>query len=250
MLLEIKDLHAEIDGKEILSGVNMKVKNGELHVIMGPNGSGKTTFAKAIMGLSGAKVTKGDILIDNKSILHKSIDERAKMGLFLQYQNPVEIEGVSFINFLHASASALSSDLDTKKFMTDLKSSISSVGISEEIIKRPINMGFSGGEKKKGEILQMLMLHPKFAIFDEPDSGLDIDAVKKIGSIISSAANERGIGVIVITHYTRILNNIELNNPKENSIHILSKGRFIKEGGNELANAIEEKGYNAIIGEQ
>jgi len=147
MLLEIKNLYVEMEGKEILSGINLSVKSGELHVIMGPNGSGKTTLAKAIMGLSGAKVTKGDILIDGKSILKMGIDERAKAGIFLQYQNPVEIEGVSFINFLHAASSSLGNSMYTKKFMTEIKENLSSLAISEEIIKRPLNTGFSGGEK-------------------------------------------------------------------------------------------------------
>jgi len=244
MLLEIKDLYAEIEGKEILNGINLSVKSGELHVIMGPNGSGKTTLAKAIMGLSGVKIKKGDILVDGKSILELRTDERARLGLFLQYQTPVEIEGVSFLSFLNNAKSALGGS-DIKELMQSVKEGIKELAMSEEVIKRPVNLGFSGGEKKKSEILQMLVLKPNIAILDEPDSGLDVDAVRIIGKAISNSVSN-GMGCIVITHYTRILSSLEFKN---GTVHILSRGKIVESGGKELAEKIEKEGYASFVKE-
>ena len=244
MLLEIKDLYAEVEGREIINGVNLSVKSGELHVIMGPNGSGKTTLAKAIMGLSGVKIKKGDILVDGKSILGLRTDERAKLGLFLQYQIPVEIDGVSFLSFINNAKSALGGS-DIKELMQSVKDGIKELAMSEEVIKRPVNLGFSGGEKKKSEILQMLVLKPKIAILDEPDSGLDIDAVRIIGKAISKSVSN-GMGCIVITHYIRILSYLEFKN---GTVHILSGGKIVKSGGKELAEKIEKEGYAGFIKE-
>ncbi len=243
MLFEIKGLHADIEGKDVLKGIDLKVDSGELHVIMGPNGSGKTTLAKAIMGLSGVSIKKGEILFEGNNILGLSIDERAKLGIFLQYQNPVEIEGVSFLSFLSAAKSSRG-DLNTKEFMQNLKDEMTELGVSEEIIRRNLNVGFSGGEKKKSEILQMNLLKPKLAILDEPDSGLDVDAVKTIGKSISNAVKNDKMGCIVITHYTRILGSLELEG--KNTIHVLLNGKFVAEGGKDLAEKIEREGYSGF----
>ncbi len=243
MLLEIKNLHVEVGGKEVLKGIDLKVGSGELHVIMGPNGSGKTTLAKAIVGLSGVKVKEGDILFDGKSIINMSIDERARMGIFMQYQNPVEIEGVSFLSFLSTAKSSMEGSADMKKLMEEVKKGIKELGMSEEVIKRPVNLGFSGGEKKKSEILQMNILKPKIAILDEPDSGLDVDAVKIVGREISKAAAS-GTGCIVITHYTRILSALELKG--NNVVHVLYDGKIVENGGKELAEKIEKEGYSIL----
>ncbi|MGB9732837.1 MAG: Fe-S cluster assembly ATPase SufC [Candidatus Micrarchaeia archaeon] len=245
MLLEIKDLHADIGGKEVLNGIDLKVKSGELIVIMGPNGSGKTTLAKAIMGLSGVNIRKGDILVDGKSILGISIDERAKLGLFMQYQNPPEVEGVSFLSFLNAAKSS-QGNFDIKEFMQNLKKEMVELGVGEEIIKRNLNVGFSGGEKKKSEMLQMALLKPKIAILDEPDSGLDVDAVRTIGRAISNGVKKDKMGCIVITHYTRILSYLELEG--KNSIYVLYNGKFVAVGGKELAEKIEKEGYSIFKG--
>ncbi len=181
MILEIKDCHVSIEGKEILKGLKLDVKQGETHVIMGPNGSGKSTLARTIMGHPKSTVTKGEILADNESILHMTTDKRAKLGLFLQFQNPVEVEGVGFINFLHlAKQSSGDTTTSTKDFMKEVKDSIADLKMGEDFLGRSLNQNFSGGEKKKAEVLQLSVLKPKIAILDEPDSGLDIDAIKVV----------------------------------------------------------------------
>ena len=206
MKLEIKNLCVDVDGKRIINGINLTVKEGEINVIMGPNGSGKSTLAKTIMGHPKTKVTGGDILLDGKSIINLSTDRRAKLGLFLQFQNPVEVEGVGFINFLRSAKQSLSDNtVEMKELMTELKGNISSLKMSEEFIGRHLNKGFSGGEMKKAEVLQMAVLKPKIAILDEPDSGLDIDAVKVVSAKINEVAKENKMGLLIITHYNRIL---------------------------------------------
>lgn len=239
MKLEIKDLHVSIDDKEVVKGVSLTINEGELHVIMGPNGSGKTTLAKAIMGHPQLKITAGDILADGKSIKDMKVNERAKLGIFLQFQNPVEIEGLGLLNFLNTARGAMTSEaLQYKEFMNEIKTTSKDLGLKEELIGRSLNHGFSGGEKKKVEILQMHILKPKIAILDEPDSGLDIDAVRIVASNVDKMQKEMKMGLLVITHYSRILEYME---PK--FIHVMKDGKIVKEGGKELINEIEKSGY-------
>jgi Fe-S cluster assembly ATP-binding protein len=240
MKLEIIDLHVSIDDKEIVKGVNLTVNQGETHVIMGPNGSGKTTLAKAIMGHPLLKVTKGDMLVDGKSIKDMKANERAKLGIFLQFQNPIEVEGLGLLSFLNTARGAITEKpLQYKEFMNEIKSASKDLGMKEELIGRSLNHGFSGGEKKKAEVLQMRILDPKIAILDEPDSGLDIDAVRIVASNIDNLQKERNMGMLVITHYSRIL---EYLDPK--FIHIMKEGKIAREGGKELISEIEESGYS------
>lgn len=239
MLLEIRDLHAEIDGKEVINGLNLKIKQGELHVIMGPNGSGKTTLAKAIFGHPAVTIKSGDILVDNKSILDLSTDQRAALGLFLGFQHPVEIEGVGFINFLRASKESLNKGtVDMKNMMVEIKKNAEDLKIGEGIIGRPLNKGFSGGEKKKAEILQMAIQKPKIAILDEPDSGLDIDAIRVVATNINRIVKESNSGLLVITHYSRILEYM-----KPEFVHVMVKGKIVEEGNIDMVKKLEEKGY-------
>jgi Fe-S cluster assembly ATP-binding protein len=243
MKLEIKDLCVEMDGRRIINGVNLTVKEGEIHVIMGPNGSGKSTLAKAIMGHPKAKVTKGDILLDGKSITGLSADKRARLGLFLQFQNPVEVEGVGFINFLHSAKQALGGNaVGMKEFMTELKDNISSLKMSEDFIGRHLNQGFSGGEMKKAEILQMAVLKPKIAILDEPDSGLDIDAVKVVSTKINDISKENNMGLLIITHYNRILRYINADH-----VHVMVGGTIVASGRRDLAEKLEKEGYEPYV---
>ncbi len=242
MKLEIKDLHAGIEKKDIIKGVNLTVKEGEAHVIMGPNGSGKTTLAKAVFGYPGIKVSKGDILADGRSILPLKTDARAQLGLFLGFQHPVEIEGVGFVNFLRASREAVSQgQTSMKELMKDIKLLSSGLKMDDSIIGRALNKGLSGGEKKKAEILQMALQKPKIAILDEPDSGLDIDAVKIVASNINKVVEETRMGLLVITHYNRILSYMH---PEH--VHVMMDGRIVADGGNELIDRIEKEGYESF----
>ena len=242
MILEIKDLHVSIEGKEIIKGLNLTVSEGKKYVIMGPNGSGKSTLAKAIMGHPQIKVTEGDILIDNKSILGMKTDERARLGLFLQFQSPVEIEGVGYINFLHLAKQSSGSSVSTKEFMKEVRAGISNLGMSDDFIKRPLNQGFSGGEKKKSEILQMGILKPKIAILDEPDSGLDIDAIKVVSENVNKISDANKTGLLIITHYSRILSYIT-----PDTVHVMVNGRIVSQGGRELIEKLEKEGYDSYI---
>ncbi len=241
MILEIKDLHVAIEGKEIVSGVNLKVKEGEVHVIMGHNGSGKTTLAKTIMGYPKLKPSGGDILVDGQSILGLTVDKRAKLGLFLGFQNPVEVEGVGFINFLHSAKESLSSTVNTKELMADIRNSAVSLKMVDNLIGRSLNQGFSGGEKKKAEVLQMGVLKPKIAILDEPDSGLDIDAVKVVAENIDAFAKKYNMGLVIITHYSRILNYMD-----SQFVHVMANGKIVAEGGKELIDKLEKEGYESF----
>jgi Fe-S cluster assembly ATP-binding protein len=243
MMLEIKDLYVTVEGKEIIKGVNLKINQGETHVIMGPNGSGKSTLAKAIMGHPKLIVTKGEILIDGQSVLGITTDKRAKLGLFLQFQNPVEVEGVGFINFLHlAKQSGGDKAVSTKEFMTEIKSSISELKMGEDFLGRSLNQGFSGGEKKKAEVLQLSVLKPKIAILDEPDSGLDIDAIKVVSNTVNNISKRENLGLLIITHYSRILSFI-----KPKFVHVMVDGKIVADGSNELIEKLEKDGYDSYI---
>ncbi len=240
MDLEIKDLAVKVNGKEVVKGVSLRIKPGELHVVMGPNGSGKTTLAKAIMGHPQLETASGDILADGKSILGLKANERAKMGIFLQFQNPVEIEGLGLLNFLNTARGAVSDEpLQYREFMNDIKSASKSLALKEELIGRSLNHGFSGGEKKKVEILQMHVLKPKIAILDEPDSGLDIDAVRVVAENVERMRKEYNMGMLVITHYSRILEYMG-----STLLHVMKDGRIVREGGRELLEEIEKAGYS------
>jgi Fe-S cluster assembly ATP-binding protein len=242
MILEIVNLHVAIEDKEIIKGLNLKIKDNEFHVLMGPNGSGKTTLGKTIMGHPKLKITQGEILVDGKSILGLKADKRAKLGLFLQFQNPIEIEGVGFVNFLNAASGALHGPSDVKTFLKEIKENSAKLNIEENMSKRQLNQGFSGGEKKKAEILQMSILKPKLAILDEPDSGLDIDSIKIVANNINEIAKMNNMGLLVITHYSRILNYM---NPQ--FVHIIIDGKIVAEGGTELIKELEEEGYDRFV---
>ena len=239
MKLEIRNLHVNIEDNEVIKGINLVINDGEMHVIMGPNGSGKTTLAKTIMGHPQLKITQGEILIDGKIINDMKPNERAKLGIFLQFQNPVEIEGLGLLNFLNTARNEVSSKpAQFKEFMNDIKTTSKELALKEELIGRSLNYGFSGGEKKKVEILQMHILNPKLAILDEPDSGLDIDALKIVAKNVEKMRTERNMGLLIITHYSRILDYME-----PQFIHVMKNGVIVEEGGKELVRIIEEKGY-------
>lgn len=243
MIMEIKDLHVSVGGKEVLHGINLKVSQGEFHVVMGPNGSGKTTLAKAIMNHPGVEVTRGEIIIDGENINDLSTDKRAKLGLFLQFQNPVEISGVGFVNFIKAAMESVrGGTINTKEMMNEIKSYTSKLKIDNGIIGRSLNDGFSGGEKKKGEILQMALMKPKIAILDEPDSGLDVDAIKVVAENINDVSKRENIGLVMITHYNRILSYM-----KPQFVHILIDGRLVYAGGAEAVEEIERNGYDRYL---
>jgi len=246
--LEIKDLHVSIDNKEIIRGLNFSANQGEVHAIMGPNGSGKSTLAYTLLGHPKYTVTHGDIIIDGESMLKMSTDERAKKGMFLGFQYPTEVSGVGYSNFLRSAYNNLSKAfgqenrqvfITVREFHDYIKKNLELVGLDSSFLGRYLNEGFSGGEKKRSEVLQMLVLKPKFAILDEPDSGLDIDAVKAVAGSINQLVNPES-SVIVITHYARILRYME----RLDYVHVISKGKIVKSGGRELAEQLEEKGYS------
>jgi len=251
--LVIKDLYAGTkEGKEILLGISLEIKKGEIHAIMGPNGGGKSTLAQVLMGHPDYVISKGKITLNGLDITSMTPDQRAKAGLFLGFQYPVEITGVNFGNFLRMAVNE-KMDLglgtrDKKKlspiaFRNEVESIAKTLGFSEDIVKRFLNQGFSGGEKKKAEILQLSMLKPDFAILDEPDSGLDVDALRYIGNAISNL--DYPFGLLLITHYQRILHYI-----KPHFVHIVVKGKIVKSGGSLLAKETEEKGYEEYLKSQ
>ncbi len=241
-MLEIKNLHAEVDGNKILKGINLKIKSGEVHAVMGRNGSGKSTLANIIAGNKKYVVTKGEVLYFGKNLLDLSTEERALKGIFLSFQHPVAIPGVNNTYFLKAALNAQrkyrgEDELDAMEFLVHIKEKIKQVEMDESYLRRPVNDGFSGGEKKRNEILQLLTLEPKLAILDETDSGLDIDALKIIaGGVNNFRSPDRSF--LVITHYQRLLNYIV-----PGFVHVLIDGRIVKSGGKELALQLEEKGY-------
>ena len=250
-VLEIKDLHVTREGKEILKGVNLKTGPGQVHAIMGPNGSGKSTLAYTLLGHPKYEVTKGDILLDGESILKLKADQRAKKGLFLGFQYPTEVSGVGYSHFLRTSYNALSKALQgedrevfitVREFQKYLKDNLKQVGLSDEFLSRYLNEGFSGGEKKRSEVLQMAVLKPTISILDEPDSGLDIDAVQSVAKAISDVSTKDAT-VILITHYARILRFLK----KLDFVHVFANGKILKSGDASLAEELEKKGYDWIV---
>jgi Fe-S cluster assembly ATP-binding protein len=245
MLLEIKDLHAGIEGREILKGLNLNVKAGEVHAIMGPNGSGKSTLSKVLAGHPTYEVLSGEVIYEGKNLLELDPDERAREGVFLAFQYPVEIPGVSNSQFLRLAYNEKMKhhgleELDPLEFNDYLTEKAKIVEMDKSFFKRSVNEGFSGGEKKRNEILQMAVLEPKLAILDETDSGLDIDALRIVAEGVNKLRNSEN-GIILVTHYQRLLNYI-----KPDFVHVLADGKIVKQGGKELALELEEKGYDWV----
>ncbi|CAM5767445.1 ABC transporter ATP-binding protein [Labrys miyagiensis] len=241
-MLEIKNLHAEIDGKPILQGLSLRVADGEVAAIMGPNGSGKSTLSYILAGKEDYEVTAGEILLDGENILDVPVEERAARGVFLAFQYPLEIPGVATMTFLKAALNAQrkargESEFSTPEFIKRVNKAADELKISKEMLRRAFNVGFSGGEKKRMEILQMALLQPSLAVLDETDSGLDIDALRIVADGVNALRSPKR-SFIVITHYQRLLNHIV-----PDSVHVLSKGRIVKSGGKELALELEANGY-------
>ena len=245
-MLKIEDLHVNVGDKKILQGINLEVKPGEVHAMMGPNGSGKSTLANVLSGRDGYEIVKGKISYLKENLLELEPEDRACKGLFLAFQYPVEIPGVSGINFLRTTLNSIKKyrkqkELDGVNFLKLLRKKAKILKIDEKLIKRSVNTGFSGGEKKRSEILQMSLLEPKLAILDETDSGLDIDALKIVANGVNKLKNKNR-SFLIITHYQRLLNHII-----PNKVHILSKGRIIKSGDKNLAIELEKKGYEGLV---
>lgn len=244
-MLEIRNLHASVNGNEILNGINLKVQAGEVHAIMGPNGSGKSTLAQVLAGRETYEATQGEVLYEGKNLLAMSPEDRAREGIFLAFQYPVEIPGVSNIYFLKAALNAVRKhkgleEVDAVDFLQLVKQRTKLVEIDESLLNRPVNEGFSGGEKKRNEIFHMAVLEPKLAILDETDSGLDIDALRIVADGVNKL-RKKDNAVIVVTHYQRLLNYIV-----PDFVHVLVDGRIVKSGGKELALELEEKGYEWV----
>lgn len=248
-MLTINNLHVSINGKKILNGINLEVKPGEVHAIMGPNGSGKSTLAHILAGREGYNITEGKITYQGKNLFNMSPEDRAREGIFLAFQYPVEIPGVTTQYFLREALNAIRKhrglpELDAFDFLELVKKKTKLVDMTEALLKRPINEGFSGGEKKRNEIFQMAILEPTLAILDETDSGLDIDAMKTVAGGVNSLRNIKR-SFIVVTHYQRLLNYIV-----PDYVHVLSSGRIIKSGGRELALELEKKGYTWTVAKE
>lgn len=241
-ILEVKDLKASVGGKEILKGVNLTLKSGELVALMGPNGSGKSTLAYALMGHPKYTITSGSAHLDGQDLLKMSVDARARAGIFLGFQYPVEVSGVSLSKFLWTAYTQThkGEEVDTDLFQTNLDKHLGYLGFDPALLKRPLNEGFSGGEKKRTEVLQMATLEPRFAILDEPDSGLDIDAVKAVGETVARLRSPT-LGLLVVTHYQRILKFI-----KPDRVYVMVDGVVAMEGDSHLAEELEGKGYDWI----
>jgi Fe-S cluster assembly ATP-binding protein len=244
-LLHIEDLHASVDGKEILKGLDLTVNKGEIHALMGPNGSGKSTLAYVLTGRPGYEVTSGKVLYNGEDILALGADERAQRGIFLAFQYPTEVPGVSVVNFLRTAYNATHADDEKSamQFRLYLQEKVDLLEIPSELVDRYVNQGFSGGEKKRNEILQMAVLEPELAILDETDSGLDIDALKHVAEGVNKLASDE-VGILLITHYQRLLNYIT-----PDIVHVLLGGRIVRSGGFELAEKLEAEGYAGIAKE-
>ncbi|WP_347548952.1 Fe-S cluster assembly ATPase SufC [Pseudalkalibacillus hwajinpoensis] len=241
--LKIENLHVSIEGKEIIKGLNLEINGGEIHAVMGPNGTGKSTLASAIMGHPKYEITEGSVFLDNEDVLEMEVDERAKAGLFLAMQYPSEVSGVTNADFLRSAINARreeGDEISLMKFIKKLDGKMAELDMGEEFAQRYLNEGFSGGEKKRNEILQLMMLEPKIAVLDEIDSGLDIDALKVVSKGVNAMRNE-DFGCLIITHYQRLLNYIT-----PDKVHVMMQGRIVKSGGAELAQRLESEGYEWI----
>ena len=247
-MLKIENLHAEIDGKPILKGLTLEVNAGEVHAIMGPNGAGKSTLGYVLGGRPGYEVTEGSVTFDGVDLLELEPNERAAAGLFLGFQYPVEIPGVSNVQFLRESLNAQRGQRDEKplsggEFLKLARAQADGLGLNQDMLKRPVNVGFSGGEKKRNEMVQMGILNPKFAILDETDSGLDIDALRIVGDGINRTMRAPDKAVLLITHYQRLLDYVQ-----PDRVHVLADGRIVRSGGPELALELEREGYAGVEG--
>ena len=247
-MFEIKDLHVNISEveKKIINGINLKINPGEVHAIMGPNGSGKSTLSYTLSGKEGYEIEKGDIELDGESILDDEPDERAAKGIFLAFQYPIEIPGVGNLSFIRTALNSQrkfngKDELNPAEFLKILREKADFLNVDMEMLKRPLNVGFSGGEKKRNEILQMALLEPRFCILDETDSGLDVDAMKQVSKGVNSLRSENR-SFLIITHYQRLLNYI-----KPDFVHIMAKGKIIKTGGPDLALEVEDQGYTHLL---
>ena len=247
-MLEIRDLHASVEDQAILNGVSLSVGPGEVHAVMGPNGSGKSTLSYVLSGREGYAVDRGEVLYDGRDLLELEPEERAAAGLFLAFQYPVEIPGVGTMTFLRTALNALrrgrgEDELDAMQFLRVVRQKARALGIGDDMLKRALNVGFSGGEKKRNEMLQLAILEPRLAILDETDSGLDIDALKVVAEGVN-ALRSPDRAMLIITHYQRLLDHIV-----PDRVHVLAKGRILRSGGSELARELEEKGYADILSE-
>jgi len=247
--LVIENLHAEIDGKEILKGIDLEIKSGEIHAVMGPNGSGKSTLCNILMGHPKYEVTKGSVKLNGTEILELDPNERANLGLFLGFQHPLEIPGVTLGNFLRLAKNATNKANDDKsqpigpvEFMKTMQEATGVLKMDKQFIGRSVNEGFSGGEKKRAEIVQMSVLEPKIALLDEIDSGLDIDALKIVAEGINHTFQKTGLGILLITHYQRILNYVT-----PHFVHIITNGKIVKSGDKDLAKELEASGYEKFL---
>lgn len=241
MKLEIRGLHVSIEGREILKGISLVVNPGEVHALMGPNGSGKSTLSYVLAGHPKYQITKGDILVDGRSILSMSPDERAKLGLFLAFQHPLELQGLSLSKFLFTLAKIKDAKLSFITFKEQLDANLSVVNVDKSFIERDVNVGSSGGEKKRAEILQLLTTKPQLAILDEMDSGLDVDSMQVLSKAVSELRSQT-FSCLVITHYQRLLNYL-----KPDVVHVLVEGRIVATGGAQLALDVEKKGYQKLV---
>ena len=245
-LIEIRDLHASVDGKEILRGIDLTIEAGEVHAIMGPNGSGKSTLSYVLAGRDGYEVTQGQVSFEGAELLEMEADERARSGFFLAFQYPVEIPGVATTTFLKTAVNAVreyrgESPLDAMQFLKFVREKAKSLNIDDDMLRRALNVGFSGGEKKRNEVLQMAVLEPRFAVLDETDSGLDIDALKVVSDGVNALRGAQR-SMLVITHYQRLLDHIV-----PDRVHIMAGGKIIQSGDKSLALELEEKGYAAFV---
>jgi Fe-S cluster assembly ATP-binding protein len=239
--LEINDLHASVEGKEILRGIDLVVRQGETHALMGPNGSGKSTLSNVIMGRPGYVITGGRVVFKGEDITTLTADERAKRGLFLAMQYPTEVPGVSVVNFLRTAYQAVKGEqVSALAFRKHMKTQMEKLGIDDTMVNRYVNQGFSGGEKKRNEVLQLAVLEPQIAILDETDSGLDIDSLKLVAEGVNELVGPE-LGVLLITHYQRMLNYIT-----PDAVHVMMRGRIVMSGGAELAHELEDKGYEGV----